>query len=158
MLYSVAFSILSVSLCLPIRLVHDGDGRPHIASVRGACGVASSPSQAILPGSRGGGSGGRGSAQTGGTPTGIPGSGGAGSSGPGSTEPPVGTVTPAGSCTPSRPCLVQVYLGDILLDEADFDIITTWDLGGVEYCTGSNMPVRYRVSGSACGVMLLWSK
>jgi hypothetical protein len=53
---------------------------------------------------------------------------------------------------------VQTYLDDVLLDEADFDIITTWDLAAVEYYTGSTMPVRYRLSGSACGVMLLWSK
>ena len=53
---------------------------------------------------------------------------------------------------------MQTYLDDVLLDEADFDIISTWDLAAVEYYTGSTMPVRYRLSGSACGVMLLWSK
>lgn len=139
-----------------LRVVHDGDGRPHIASTRGACGVGSSPSEALLVGAQGGGSGGRGAATTGGTPTGVPGSGGAGSSG--STEPPVGTATAAGSCVPKKACFVHVYLDDILLDEADFDIISTWDLAGVEYYSGAQMPARYRTSGSACGVMLLWSK
>jgi len=139
-----------------LRVVHDGDGRPHIASTRGSCGVGSSPTEVLRVGSRGGGSGGRGAATTGGTPTGVPGSGGSGSSG--STEPPVGSAMAAGSCVPTKSCFVHVYLDDVLLDEADFDIITTWDLAGVEYYSGAQMPARYRTSGSACGVMLLWSK
>lgn len=150
------FGVVAMNRFPGLRVVHDGDGRPHIASMRGSCGVGSSPSEAIRPGSRGGGSGGRGGATTGGTPTGVPGSGGSGSSG--STEPPVGTAIAAGSCLPSKACLVHVYLDDILLDEADFDVITTWDLAGVEYYSGAQMPARYRTSGSACGVMLLWSK
>lgn len=152
------FGVVAMSRFPGLRVVHDGDGRPHIASMRGSCGVGSSPSEAIRPGSNGGGSGGRGAATTGGTPTGVTGSGGSGSSGQGSTDPPIGTAISAGSCTPSKPCLVQAYLDDILLDEADFDIISTWDLAGVEYYSGAQVPVRYRVSGSACGVMLLWSK
>lgn len=149
------FGIVAMTRFPGLRVVHDGDGRPHIASMRGSCGVGSSPSEALRPGARGGGSGGRGAATTGGTPTGVTGSGGSGSSG---TEVPVGTAISAGSCTPSKPCLVQVYMDDILLDEADFDVVTTWDLAGVEYYSGANMPARYRTSGSACGVMLLWSK
>ena len=151
------FGTVAMSRFPGLRVVHDGDGRPHVASMRGSCGVGSSPSEAIRAGARGGGSGGRGAATTGGTPTGVQGSGGAGT-GTSSSEPPVGTAISAGSCTPSKPCIVQTYLDDILLDEADFDIITTWDLAGVEYYSGASVPVRYRISGSACGVMLLWSK
>jgi hypothetical protein len=151
------FGTVAMSRFPGLRVVHDGDGRPHVASMRGSCGVGSSPSEAIRAGARGGGSGGRGAATTGGTPTGVQGSGGAGT-GTSSSEPPVGTAISAGSCTPSKPCIVQTYLDDILLDEADFDIIKTWDLAGVEYYSGASVPVRYRISGSACGVMLLWSK
>jgi hypothetical protein len=140
-----------------LQVVHDGDGRPHIASTRGSCGVGSSPSEALRVGSRGGGSGGRGAATTGGTPTGVEGSGGAGQ-GSSTTEPPPGTAFSAGSCTPNKGCIVQTYLDDILLDEADFDIIATWDLAGVEYYSGAQIPARYRISGAACGVMLLWSR
>jgi hypothetical protein len=148
------FGIVAMTRFPGLSVVHDGDGRPHIASMRGSCGVGGSPSE-LLRGSRGGGSGGRGAATTGGSPTGVQGSGGAGS---GATEPPPGTAFSAGSCTPNKGCIVQTYLDDILLDEADFDIIATWDLAGVEYYTGAQVPVRYRISGAACGVMLLWSK
>jgi hypothetical protein len=151
------FGMVAMSRFPGLRVVHDGDGRPHIASIRGSCGVGSSPSEAIRPGAKGGGSGGRGAATTGGSPTGVQGSGGAGT-GTGTPEPAVGTVTAGGSCSSNKPCLVQAYLDDILLDEADFDIISTWDLAGVEYYSGAQVPARYRISGAACGVMLLWSK
>ena len=151
------FGIVAMSRFPGLQVVHDGDGRPHIASMRGSCGGTSSPSEAIRAGARGGGSGGRGAATTGGTPTGVQGSGGSGQ-GSATNEPPVGTAISAGSCTPNKACIVQTYLDDILLDEADFDIIATWDLAGVEYYSGAQVPVRYRISGAACGVMLLWSK
>lgn len=64
----------------------------------------------------------------------------------------------SGSCFSVHPCVVQTFLDDINLGELDFDIVRTWDLAGVEYYTGASMPPRYRVSGSACGVLLLWSK
>jgi hypothetical protein len=151
------FAVVAMSRFPGLQVVHDGDGRPHIASIRGSCGSASSPSEAIRAGARGGGSGGRGAATTGGTPTGVQGSGGAGQ-GSATNDLPVGTAISAGSCTPNKACIVQAYLDDILLDEADFDIIATWDLAGVEYYSGAQVPVRYRISGAACGVMLLWSK
>lgn len=150
------FGFVAMTRFPGLQVVHDGDGRPHIASMRGSCGVGSSPSEALRAGSQGGGSGGRGAATTGGTPTGVQGSGGSGQGS--SAEPPPGTAFSAGSCTPNKGCIVQTYLDDILLDEADFDIIATWDLAGVEYYSGAQVPVRYRISGAACGVMLLWSK
>lgn len=151
------FGFVAMSRFPGLQVIHDGDGRPHIASVRGSCGVGSSPSEALRAGSQGGGSGGRGAATTGGSPTGVQGSGGSGQ-GSSSGDPPPGTAFSAGSCTPNKGCIVQTYLDDILLDEADFDIIATWDLAGVEYYSGAQVPVRYRISGAACGVMLLWSK
>jgi len=153
-----SFGVVAMSRFPGLAVIHDGDGRPHIASLRGSCGVGSSPSELLKVGNQGGGSGGRGAATTGGTPTGVPGGGGSPTTGTTPTEPPVGTATYAGSCAPNKGCIVQTYLDDVLLDEADFDIIATWDLAGVEYYTGAQVPVRYRISGSACGVMLLWSK
>jgi hypothetical protein len=63
-----------------------------------------------------------------------------------------------GSCESSRACLVQVWLDNINLGESDPALVRTWDLSGVEYYTGNSVPARYRNSGSACGVLLLWSK
>ena len=142
-----------------LQLVHDGDGRPHIASTRGACGGSTSPSEGILAGARGGGSGGRGASSTGGAPGSTQGSGGAGSgSGAGAGGAPSGMQVTLGSCAPGRACYVVTFLDGIQLDSADFDIIMTWDLAAVEYYTGNSVPPRYRVSGAACGVMLVWSK
>ena len=153
------FGIVAMTRFPGLQLVTDGDGRPHIASVRGSCGVGSSPAEGILAGARGGGSGGRG-ASTGGSGASGPGSlGGTGSgSGPGTGGATGASSTSLGSCMPSKACYVVTFLDNIQLDYADFDLITTWDIGGVEYYTGNNVPPRYRVSGAACGVMLVWSK
>jgi len=63
-----------------------------------------------------------------------------------------------GSCESSRACLVQVWLDNINLGESDPALVRTWDLSGAEYYSGNSVPPRYRNSGSACGVLLLWSK
>lgn len=117
----------------------DADGRPHIASTRSSCG-----------GSPGNGRASRGIERIGGR---VPGTGGARTDGAGNSETRL-----SGSCTSTRPCLVKIYLDDVELGEAGDGLIRTWDLSGVEYHTGASMPARYRVSGSACGVLLLWSK
>ena len=72
--------------------------------------------------------------------------GGKGSSGGGS------------GCQNSAPCPVIVYLDGADQGEADLDILRTWDLAGIEYYSGSQVPVQYRISGASCGVMLLWSR
>jgi hypothetical protein len=149
------FGVVAMTRFPGLQLVHDGDGRPHISSVRGSCGVGVSPSEGILAGARGGGSGGRGAASGGGSPN-PPGPGGGGSSNPAPAGP--GTRNVLGSCTPGKACYVVMFLDDIQLDSADFDLITTWDIAAVEYYTGNSVPPRYRVSGAACGVMLVWSK
>jgi len=56
------------------------------------------------------------------------------------------------------PCLITIYLDDVLLENSDQDMIRTWDLAAVEWYTGSQVPVRYRQHAYGCGVMLLWSK
>jgi hypothetical protein len=63
-----------------------------------------------------------------------------------------------GSCESSRACLVQIWLDNINVGESDPALVRTWDLSGAEYYTGNTVPARYRTSGSACGVMVLWSK
>ena len=63
-----------------------------------------------------------------------------------------------GSCESSQACLIQVWLDNINLGESDPALMRTWDLSGAEYYTGNTVPARYRTSGSACGVLLLWSK
>jgi len=153
------FGIVAMTRFPGLQMVTDSDGRPHLSSVRGACGGDTSPSEAFLAGARSGGSGGRGAATTGGGAPGSSGSaGGTGSAtGPGSSGGGA-SQTSFGSCTPGRPCYVITYLDGIQLDSADFDLVTTWDIAGVEYYTGNSVPARYRVSGAACGVMLVWSK
>lgn len=154
------FGIVAMTKFPGLRLVTGADGRPHIASVRGACGSTTSPAEGILAGATGGGSGGRGAATSGGSPSGVSGSGGAGSSGAGAGGGGASgaTTTSLGSCMPGRECFVVTYLDNIQLDNVDFDLITTWDIAGVEYYTSNTVPARYRVSGAACGVMLIWSK
>jgi hypothetical protein len=122
----------------------DEFGKPHIASVRANCGAA--------PPSGGTSRGNAGIVQ----PSKRGGAGGGLASGPAAANEG-GGATAEGSCYSTRPCLVQVYLDDINMGEAD-GLVRTWDLAGAEYYTGASMPARYRTSGSACGVLLLWSK
>ena len=155
------FGIVAMTRFPGLRLVSDADGRPHIASVRGSCGVGVSPSEGILAAARRGGSGGRDGVTTGGSSTGVGGSGGAGggaSGGSGSGDGTGAQRTSLGSCMPTKECYVITFLDNLQLDSADFDLITTWDIAGVEYYSGNSVPPRYRVSGAACGVLLVWSK
>lgn len=155
------FGIVAMTRFPGLQMVTDSDGRPHLSSTRGSCGSQTSPAEGILAGARSGGSGGRGAATGGG---GGPGSTGGSAGGTGSgTGADGGGATGAsrtslGSCAPGRQCYVVTFLDGIQLDSSDFDIVTTWDVAGVEYYTGNNVPARYRVSGAACGVMLVWSK
>jgi hypothetical protein len=154
------FGIVAMTRFPGLQMVTDSDGRPHLSSIRGSCGGDTSPSEMILSGARSGGSGGRGGATGGGGGPGSTGgsAGGTGSgSGPGSGASG-SSQTSFGSCTPGKACYVITFLDGIQLDSADFDLVTTWDIAGVEYYTGNNVPARYRVSGAACGVMLVWSK
>jgi hypothetical protein len=151
------FGIVAMTKFPGLQYVTDGDGRPHIASVRGSCGVGASPSEQILTRARSGGSGGRGSSAGTRTPGGVegaPGSGTGTEGGPAGSDPRASL----GSCTPSKQCYVLAFLDNLQLDSADFDLISTWDIAGVEYYSGNSVPPRYRVSGAACGVLLVWSK
>lgn len=55
-------------------------------------------------------------------------------------------------------CPIKLFLDGLALQPDDFDIVHTWDLAGVEYYTGASMPAQYRISGGACGVLLMWSR
>ncbi|HUQ79715.1 MAG TPA: carboxypeptidase-like regulatory domain-containing protein [Gemmatimonadaceae bacterium] len=154
------FGIVAMTRFPGLQMVTGADGRPHLSSVRGSCGSETSPSEGILAGARTGASGGRSAANAGGASGGSTGSasGTGGGTGSGTSGPTASSRTLLGSCTPGRQCYVVTFLDGIQLDSSDFDLVTTWDVGGVEYYSGNNVPSRYRVSGAACGVMLVWSK
>jgi len=122
-----------------LTLRSDADGQTHLAGTRSGCGGASDPTASTT----------RGVDRIGGKP---------------GLKPELGTKTEfddktiTGSCESERPCLLQVYLDDINLGETDAGLVRTWDLSGAEYYSGNTVPARYRRSGSACGVVLLWSK
>lgn len=61
-------------------------------------------------------------------------------------------------CFSLDPCAVLIFLDGMFLGDVDADIVRTWDLAAVEFYSGAQVPVRYRISGSGCGVMLLWTK
>ena len=69
----------------------------------------------------------------------------------------VGKIGGGSSCFSNQPCVLPVFL-----DGQDFrdawDIIRVWDLAGIEYYSGTDVPAEYRASGSACGVLVAWSR
>lgn len=58
----------------------------------------------------------------------------------------------------TSPCFVPVILDGQPVHDAVSDIVQTWDLAGIEFYTGSQVPVRYQVPGYGCGVLVLWSR
>lgn len=133
------FTLVATMRFPGLSLQTDTDGRPHVASMRSNCGADAGRVSTDN----------RGVERIGGNPGLKSGLGSRGIDG----EPQL-----QGSCSNMRPCLVPIFLDDIELGEADAGIIRTWDLSGAEYYTPSTVPPRYRRSGSACGVLLLWSK
>lgn len=67
-------------------------------------------------------------------------------------------ATSPSSCFSDHPCHVKLFLDDQPVAESDINIVRTEQLYGVEYYAIGNAPPRYRVSGSACGVILIWTK
>jgi len=133
------FTLVASTRFPGLSMQTDTDGRPHITSTRSNCGSDAQRASADN----------RGVERIGGKPGMKDGLGSRGIDG----EPQM-----TGSCSNTLPCLVRIYLDDIELGEADAGIIRTWDLSGVEYYTSNTVPPRYRLSGSACGVLLAWSK
>ena len=78
--------------------------------------------------------------------------------GSGARQTAAEAVTSPSSCFSDHPCHVKLFLDDQPVAESDINIVHTEELYGVEYYASGNAPPRYRVSGSACGVILLWTK
>jgi hypothetical protein len=133
------FTLVATMRFPGLSLQTDTDGRPHVASMRSNCG---STAARVTTDNRG-------VERIGGKPGMKEGLGSRGIEG----EPQM-----TGSCSNTRPCLVPIFLDDIDLGEEDAGIIRTWDLSGAEFYTSSTVPARYRRSGAACGVLVLWSK
>lgn len=128
------FALVAMTHFPGLELLRGADGREQLVSTRSSCGGQSSQHGPPPPQLGGGG---------------IRSSFGDGGS--------AGGAVMIGSCK-NAGCPVKLFLDDVDLGEEDFDIVRTWDLAGVEYYTGASMPARYRVPGSACGVLLLWSR
>ena len=133
------FTLVATTRFPGLTMQTDTDGRPHVTSTRSNCGGDQGRVSADN----------RGVERVGSKPGMKDGLGSRGIDG----EPQM-----KGSCSNLLPCLVPIFLDDIELGEVDAGIIRTWDLSGAEYYTPSTVPPRYRRSGSACGVLLLWSK
>lgn len=73
-------------------------------------------------------------------------------------EDPEGGGSSSSSCFSVTPCLVRILLDGERLPDGQLELVRTDELAAVEYYSGSNIPVRYREAGTACGVMLLWSR
>jgi hypothetical protein len=57
------------------------------------------------------------------------------------------------------PCIFSVYMDGVWQGEGDVDQISTQELEGVEVITSlANIPPQYNRTGSACGVILLWTR
>jgi hypothetical protein len=87
-----------------------------------------------------------------------PGGSKVGGAGSGARQPASEAATSPSSCFSDHPCHVKLFLDDQPVAEADIGIVHTSDLYGVEYYANGNAPPQYQLSGSACGVMLLWTK
>ena len=133
------FTLVASTRFPGLTMASDTDGRPHVTSTRSNCGGDQGRVSADN----------RGVERIGGKPGMKEGLGSKGIDG----EPMM-----KGSCSNLLPCRVPIFLDDMELGEVDAGIIRTWDLSGVEYYTPSTVPARYRRSGSACGVLLAWSK
>jgi len=68
-----------------------------------------------------------------------------------------GRSTGGSSCLSDVPCVVPTFLDGEDVRGAGASARPS-ELAGVEYYTGSQIPVQYRVSGSGCGVLVLWSR
>ena len=139
------FPIVAIQHFPGLRLITGRGGQFQLASTHGSCGVDTSYEalntvnttlRGESQGSRVGGAG-SGSSQSGAAAS---------------------TTTAQGSCFTNQPCHVKLFLDDQPVAESDINIVRMADLYGVEYYSTGNAPPRYQLSGSACGIMLLWTK
>lgn len=88
----------------------------------------------------------------------MPGANAVTGAGSGARQTAAEAATSPSSCFSDHPCHVKLFLDDQPVAESDINIVHTDELYGVEYYSSGAAPPRYRVSGSACGVILLWTK
>ena len=136
------FPIVAIQHFPGLALVTGRAGQWQLASRHGSCGVDTTYET---------------SASIGGLRTEAQGSRltGAGS---GARQTVAEAATSQSSCFSDHPCHVKLFLDDQPVAEADINIVRTSDLYGVEYYSTGNAPPRYQVSGTACGIILLWTK
>jgi hypothetical protein len=70
----------------------------------------------------------------------------------------IGVPPRSTGCNPNVPCVVPVLLDGIDMQDMVEAVVRTWDLAGAEFYDGAQVPPQYRVSGYACGVLLVWSR
>lgn len=81
-----------------------------------------------------------------------------GGAGSGARQTASEAATSQSSCFSDHPCHVKLFLDGQPVAESDINIVHTSELYGVEYYANGSAPPQYQVSGSACGVLLLWTK
>ena len=58
-----------------------------------------------------------------------------------------------------RPCNVKVYVdGAASDDQSLLRILEPWDVEAIEAYHASEIPAEYNATGSACGVILVWTR
>ena len=131
------FALVAASRFAGVQAKTDVGGKWHLVSTRSSCGAGSSFTDLPAPKSAGGG--------------------GATRSRGGQDTQEEQKATMSSSCG-GNSCPIKLFLDGLELQPDDFDVVHTWDLAGVEYYSGAQMPPQYRVHGSACGVLLMWSR
>lgn len=162
---NTAFTTVITTHIPGLRVQTDDQGTDYLVSTRSSCGGPSASSFTVpltMAGAAGQGSGSGGAARpsssgpaTGASGSGVPGS--SGSSNGGNVVASIGGMV--GSCNGAM-CPLVIYIDGVHIPQEGngLDLVRTWDLGGVEYYSGSSIPARYRENGSACGVLLAWSR
>ena len=55
-------------------------------------------------------------------------------------------------------CEFMLYVDGIRISVSDLNSLRVADYAGIESYSGSQVPMQYNSTGSACGVLLFWSK
>ncbi len=139
------FPLVAVAHFPGLMLITGRGGQWSLASREGSCGVDTSYEELTLNGKVG-------------TPLTSQGTQTTGNGG-GNTQAYGQTAAHAeGSCFSAHPCHVRMFLDNVPVAQSDINIIRTEQLYGAEYYAIGDAPPEYRLSGAACGVLLLWSK
>jgi hypothetical protein len=56
------------------------------------------------------------------------------------------------------PCFSKIYVDGIISTETNLQLLQVTEYGGVEYYSGAEIPPQYNATGSACAVLLLWTR